>query len=266
MDNPIHDQKEVFQSDYDAEWGLDDDSPQEEAVDHSEDDEKTLPEEAATEGEAQGESKVEGEGADMSKAAEPENEDPYAGLSEKHIEAIRKAERDEKAMRGRYKLAEDRATQLERELAEERQRLKALEEANRKPSQFEQDHPEYYKALKEEFGKAQPSAAPSTTKKDPVELILESHSDAGELYNSADFQAWVADQPGYVRKALDSDSAEDVIEALDFYKTTLSTVPETENSLESIVEPSGSKGKPDLRRQSDLSAQEAYDLEWEQDD
>jgi hypothetical protein len=257
-------QTDDFANDYEAEW----------ADGITEETQPTSEAGSAPELEAQDVEQITSQDEITSKAAEPESDDIYAGLSEKHIEAIRQAERNEKANLGRYRIAKDKADRLERELQEERNRSKELEVKARQPSQFEQDHPDYYEELKadlkNEIGTQQ--VVPSVdTGEAAVESILTAHPDAGDVYNSNDFKAWIGAQPKYVRNTIESSDPEDVISVLDSYKSTQISIAtsrpsSSQQALEQVAHVGGSPARPNLSRPSDMSASQQYDAEWAIDD
>lgn len=263
-------QDQVSQAEYDAEWG-------EEALEPviATDDDQTFEEGSAPSDEAQSDSPKAPIVKPVSKAAEPESEDIYAGLTEKQAEAIRQAERNEKANLGRFRIAKDKADRLERELTEERQLRKDFEDKARQPSQFEQDHPEYYKELREsikaELG-TNSVVVPEVDKGQvAVDAILGAHPDAGDIYNSPDFQSWIGGQPRYVRNTIESSDPEDVISVLDSYKsskpvTAPRVTPSSQDKLAQVAHVGGSPARPDLSRPSDMTTSQQYDAEWAKDD
>jgi hypothetical protein len=209
-----------------------------------------------------------------SKTAESESEDIYAGLSDKQVEAIRQAERNEKANLGRFRIAKDKADRLERELQEERKRYQEFEAKSRQPTLFEQEHPDYYNDLKEDLKKelASQQVVPEVdTGEAAVESILSAHPDAGDLYNSDEFKAWIGNQPKYVRNTIESSDPEDVISVLDSYKSH-QTVSEasrpqgSQDALRQVAHTGGSPARPNLSKPHDMSASQQYDAEWELDD
>lgn len=80
------------------------------------------------------------------------------------------------------------------------------------------------------------------------EAILSVHPDAFDLAGRNDFQEWLADQPSYKRHVVEAGSAEDVIDLLNEYKSSLaptSSQPTLEQAKE-IAEPKtrSTKAKP----------------------
>lgn len=260
----------TFDSDYEAEWALNSDTPklEEKAVDHTEDVNKPTEKETAPSSVAQEETPTPTQNDDSNKAAEPKEEDILAGLSEAQLEAYRKAERDAKAMKGRHRLAQDRIVDLEKKLAEEQKAKAEFKSKARQPTEFEQNHPEYFQELKEEFGTNQESSAPQT---DPeaesyseADAILSAHPDAGDIYSSSEFQTWMASQPLKVQQDVESSYSKDVIPVLDAYQNSLTSASSV--SLKEIADVGGSQGQPDLRDKSKMTDAEKYELEWESDD
>lgn len=260
--------EEAFQSDYEAEWGLDADSPPKVAPSDTEDAQKTTEKEPAPEPVAQEGTQSTTQNEDQSKAAEPEKVDIFAGMNEAQLEAYRKSERDTKAMKGRHKLAQDRITDLEKKLADERKAREDLATQTRQPTEFEQNHPEYYKELKGEFGTKQdadkPQVDPDAESYSEADAILEAHPDAGDVYNSSEFQTWLGSQTLQFQQNINSSYAKDVIPILDSYSSHLAT--STQANLEAMAPVGGSQGKPNLRDKSTMSDAELYAAEWESDD
>jgi len=263
-------QEEDFEADYLAEWG--DELP--EATSSPTETNKPSPVDSASTNEAQSEEPTPSLDNQTSKAAEPESEDIYAGLSDKQAEAIRQAERNEKANLGRFRIAKDKADRLERELQEERKRSTELEAKARQPTLFEQDHPDYYNDLKEDLKKelASQAVVPEVnTGEAAVESILTAHPDAGDLYNSDEFKSWIGNQPKYVRNTIESSDPEDVISVLDSYKSHQSVSEASrpqgsQDALRQVAHTGGSPARPNLSRPHDMSSSQQYDAEWELDD
>lgn len=258
---------DAFKSDYEAEWALDGDSPNSstKAVDHTDGAQKTTGQETATVPVAQEGTQDSPKVGTPSKAAEPEKEDIFAGMNEAQIEAYRKSERDTKAMKGRHKLAQDRIADLQKKLDDERKAREELALKTRQPTEFEQNHPEYYEELKKEFGTNQDAGKPQkdldAESYTEADLIIAAHPDAGDVYNSAEFKTWLGSQSLQFQQNIESSYAKDVIPILDAYAQ--STAP---SSLEDMADIGGKRGKPNARDKSNLSDAELYALEWESDD
>ena len=266
MQNTTLQSQEQNQSDYDTEWGLDNDSPSNSDIVNSDetsssDAPATVTDESALEGQANA-----SPSSDESKAAELENNTTWADATPDQIKAFNKAEGDEKAMRGRYRLSNDKNSMLERELNELRVQNADYQAKLRVPTQFEQDHPEYAEDLNKLYGNREGVPAPVAV--DPAELIISAHPDAGEVYNSNEFQTWVGAQPKPVRQAIESSDAESINEILTLYKSTATSKPFVPNPKAGLQELSGTGGSSasiDLRTTSSLTASEQYDREWAAD-
>jgi hypothetical protein len=269
MDVENNTPEDTFQSDYDAEWGLESDSPPKVAPSDTEANQKSTDEETAPNPVAQEGTQEAPKDEDPNKAAEPQKEDIFAGMTEAQIEAYRKSERDTKAMKGRHKLAQDRIADLEKKLSSEKKANGELIEKARQPSEFEQNHPEYYKELKAELGTKQdadddPQVDPDGESYSEADSILSAHPDAGDVYNSPEFKTWISQQPLQFQQNINSSYAKDVIPILDAYSASLEA--NTQESLKDISSVGGSQSKPSLRNHGNMSDEEKYDLEWETDD
>ncbi len=263
--------QDTSQTGYDAEWALEDgntDSPPKVAVNDSEQDRKTEDEGTAPESTAQDGTQDAPKGESGSKAAEPETDEPFAGMTEDQIAAHRKAERDGKAMAGRHRLAQDRMSHLEKQLDEQRKLNGELTDQARTPSEFEQAHPEYFKELKDEFGtKGEPSSPDVDAGKseyDEADAIIDAHPDAGDVYASAEFNTWLSAQPPQSMADINSTQASEVIPVIAAYKTYVADAEKA--NLQSIADVGGTSAQPDLRVASQRSSQELYDAEWANDD
>jgi len=259
------------QTDYDAEWALEDgntDSPPKVAVPDSEKVQQTVAEGTAPDATAQTDVQDAPKGDSASKAAEPETDKPFAGMTEDQIAAYRKAERDGKAMAGRHRLAQDRMTHLEKQLDDQRKLNEELTDKARSPSEFEQAHPEYFQELKEEFGTKGESDSPTVdagkSEYDEADKVIGAHPDAGDIYASAEFNTWLSTQPPQSATDVNSPHADAVIPIIDAYKTHLSEAEKAD--LQSIADVGGTSAQPDLRVASQRSAQELYDAEWANED
>jgi hypothetical protein len=267
MTNTLISLEDNDSSDYDAEWGLDTDSPDNDAVAHTDD--SSTPEEAATvtaESASEDQEKPASPSADP-KTAESDDDTTWANATPEQLKAFKKAESDEKAMKGRHRLSNDKNAMLEKELQQLRAENADYLKKQRVPSQFEQDHPEYAEDLNKLYGAKDGANAPAEV--DPAETIIEAHPDAGEIYNSNEFQIWIAAQSKPVRQAIESSDAESIVDILNQYKTVSppqDSVPSSNNAqLQDLSGTGGSSGRVDLRSVGSMSTEEQYDAEWATD-
>ena len=278
-DNALN-QSEELESDYDKEWGLDDTVVDTSPPANGTDSHTTELQESTDEGTAPSDVAPDGlqsasqEGT-PSTAAEPEQDDPFAGWSEEQLAVYRKTERDAKANAGRNRVAQDRISRLETQLREKEEQRLALVASTREPTGFEQAHPEYAEDLKQIFSQ---NAAPGTAEIDTqiaqenaqqeaADAIINAHPDAGEIYNRPDFQEWLNLRPDY-RQDIESPNADDVIKVLDVYTTIQAHSQPTarsSNPLDGMASVGGSSAQPDLRLSSELSTAEQYEREWDTD-
>jgi len=254
-------------SDYDAEWGLDIDTPITPAVEHTDDTSMTDEAATVTATSASDEQEDTTSTSEVSKAAEPESDTTWANATPEQLKAHKKAESDEKAMKGRFRLSNDKNAMLEKELNQLRADNASFQEKLRTPTKFEQDHPEYAEDLNKLYGAKGGATTPAEP--DPADAIVSAHPDAGELYNSNEFQIWIATQPKPVRQAIEASDAESIIDILTQYKGGLSPKVEvkanTQEQLQGISGTGGSSGTVDLRDVRSMSASDQYDKEWEVD-
>lgn len=259
-------QPEETQSDYEKEWALDSDLPQETPVAHTEEIQKTDTEGPAPEASAQDVTQESAETETTSPTAESGGDDIFAGATEAQLAAYRKAENDAKAMKGRHRLSQDKAIHLERQLSELQRQNAELTEQARKPTQFEIDHPEYAEDIRSLTGDVHASTSSAET--DPAELILQAHPDAGEVYNSPEFSAWISEQPSDTVSIIQGSDPNAINNILSAYKTHASEVSSSQRQarLNATSDTGGTQATPDLRRASELSVQEQYAREWENED
>ncbi len=266
QDNDNQSQELNTPSDYDAEWGLDDDSPTTPAVVNTAEDSPTIPADTASAAVAlEKQESITSEGV-TAQAAESDSDTTWANATPEQLKALQKAENDEKAMRGRFRLSTDKAVMLEKQLNELRTQNAELIEKTREPTQFEKDHPEYAEDLNKLYGKQGGESTP--TSDDPADAILSAHADAGEVYNSNEFQIWISAQPKPVRQAIEASDAESIIDILTQYKQAAppqAETPATQAGLQGIADAGGSSAQVDLRSASSLSTAEQYEAEWATD-
>lgn len=268
---PDSTQEDTTVSDYDAEWGLDNDSPEDSGVDaHKQEDRKTPDEPTATQDGADANSKgTQSQDGTDTTAAEQEDADPWATAPDELRQAWRKAEMDLKASKGRAAVAQSREARLKQELEEQRKLNAELAEKAREPTAFEREHPEYAEDIKQllnERGTPVQQPVPEVDEADSdatIKAILAEHSDAGEYWAKPEFHQWVEAQPEDVRALVNSSDAGDAIGLLTAYKS--SQADAAREKLAGFSQPRGTQSKPDLRHPSNLSAQERYDAEWEED-
>lgn len=256
-------------SDYDKEWGLDEEvhtSSPDASSNHIDETQPTEVEGTAPPSPAQ-ETNQETPQEESLKAAEPEEEDIFASMNDKQLEAYRKTERERDAMIGRHRVANDRLSHLERQLEDERKLNAELAEKARKPSTFEQEHPEYHKELMEEFKPAAPEK--EDTSQTAADVILSAVPKAGEIYNSDEFQAWLGAQEQSFINDIESPDPQKVINVLTKYETHASLAAEqaaAKEKLAAIADAGGSSGIPDIRTSGQMSEKEQYDAVWDEDD
>ena len=254
-------------ADYDAEWGLDSDSPADSVVAHSEDTSMTDEAATVTAEPASDEQKDTTSTSEDTKTAESKDDTTWANATPEQLKALQKAESDEKAMKGRFRLSNDKNAMLEKELTQLRAANAEFQEKLRTPTRFEQDHPEYAEDLNKLYGNQGGATAPAEP--DPADTIIAAHSDAGEIYNSNEFQIWIATQPKPVRQAIESNDAESIVDILNQYKevspSKVEVQDDTKEQLQGMSGTGGSSGRVDLRTTSGMSDSDQYNAEWEVD-
>lgn len=269
-------------SGYDSEWALpEDDSPatdRDAEFDQQSADGTTIPNAASaapkveTSDNAPGSPAVGNAGADI-----------WANATEEQRMAFRRAENEKVAAAQRAKLNEDRLAERGRELKALREEKAALEEAQRVPTEFEQQHEQYAKDIdvivERKLAGRLPPVAPVEQKteaqveQEVFNVITQAHPDAGDLYNSTGCQALLAQDPVFKHagraylfsEALHSDDPNMAVAALSYYKSTLGDSPKPKTGLESLVAASSVSGKSDMRTATQLTEKEKYDREWELD-
>jgi hypothetical protein len=264
--------EEQTQADYELEWTLaEDDSPQKPGVAHLDEGRETGKEAPRPTEPAQAVNTDTTDGEIKSKAGEPEPDDAFAGWSEEQLAVYKKTESDVKAMKGRHRLAQDRIKDLEAKLKAEAEERRKLAAQARPPTRFEQDHPEYADDLKQLFtgaDKDEPIVDTGNSEYEQADLILAAHPDAGTVYNDPAFQQWLSTQSPSVIKSVDSSFAGDVIPVLDLYAahSRQATDKSRQDALRDVSDVGGSSGQHRIRNTSNMTAQELYELEWENDE
>jgi hypothetical protein len=210
---------------------------------------------------------------DIKPSATSDDDDVWAGVSDKAKAEFQKTQNEYKAQLGRTRAERERNTRLEQEHTTLKNQLSELETKNRKPSQFEQDHPDYAEEVKleakrimqTELASRDSEAAAKKASMDEesaVNTILATHADAGEIWNAPEFQTWINEQPQRVNQQLNSSNPEDTITVLNDYKSSISAASKAELNL--MSDPKRSSSKPDNR--GGLTFSEQYSAEWETDD
>lgn len=279
--NDISQQEEL--SDYDAEWGSDDDTQENSDV-SAESNQESSEEATAASQEAPTDEVVETPEETTDSSAESDAEDDiWANATEAQKEAFRRAENEKLAASNRVKSIGDRLANNGRQLQTLRAEKAELEKANRKPTEFEQEHEQYGKNINEMIERTinerlppvvEDERSPEQIEDETLNIIETAHPDVGVMYNSSEMQAMLADDPVLKHdgrallfsEALHSPDPHMAVIALNHFKATTSTTDTSGNPLEDMQSAESSSGKHDMRKQSQLSATEQYDREWEQDD
>lgn len=266
---PSTEQSQV--TDYDAEWERDSDDDSEapiekEAfkqvpVDEPEDiDDQDNSDKSREETSQDVDSPQDSPNDDSKPASETDSEDIWQNASEEQLRAYKKAENEYKAMLGRHRLAQEKLSRLEKEANE-------LKEKARTPTQFEQDHPDYFKELQDTFGSPKAGNTSDTPDTAAIEAVITAHPDAGEVVSSESFNEWLSGQPKVVQRAADSSNAEDVIDVLNDFKSYSDEIDiqrAREARLAKAQAPSTTSSIPtQTKLSSEMSDEELYELEWQ---
>lgn len=194
-------------------------------------------------------------------------------------ERLRQLETENLSLKGQLKALNDRLSIRGRELKELRQELAENKKANREPTGFEREFPEFAEDIRKLAGTQEETVNEQV---DPVdqeaatmEALLAAHPDAGNIYADPALHEWLATepmfvlngQPMFVNNAIHSDNADEIIAAISHYKSQANTpAPEPEkNPLEDMTPPPTSQGKPTMVR-TPSTPQEEYDAAWASDE
>ena len=254
-------------SDYDAEWGQEDASPN-----TSIDSQETSEAVTAPVDEAQVKQENVPQNTEGNPAAEQgADEDVWAAATPELLEAKRKLENDLKASKGRASASQREQARLQVEFEATLAENNRLTEAAREPTRFEQEHPEYAEDIAQLISQKLPQQAATNSDGDDVVVnqILQAHPDAGTFWGNSDFEGWLTTQPSYVQTAVVSSQAQEVIDVLSSYKVASNSASQenpNDTALENFASPQGNSSKPDLRTTGDLSPAERYNAEWDTDD
>lgn len=270
-------------SDYDAEWGSDEDTQDESFTDTNEESQSSEePTAGSNEASADAQEATPEETTDSSAESDAE-EDIWASATEAQRNAFRRVENEKTAASNRVKSIGDKLANNGRTIQQLQADKAALEEASRQPTEFEQEHEVYGKDINEmierHISKRLPPAAPEPTPEEiennVFSIIETAHPDAGNMYNSSEMQQMLADDPVFKHdgkpllfsEALHSDDPHMAVIALNHFKASNSQTDQTSGDpREDLLSAEGSSGKHDMRTNNQLSASEQYDREWEEDD
>lgn len=275
-------QKESI-SDYDNEWGLDDDSPQTSSV-FDDRDRKTSDSDDQFEDEAPKAPSELTPAQSETNSEESENVDVWANASDAQKEAYRRAENEKVAADNRAKLNADKLAERGRELKALRDETSELREQTRTRTEFEQEHETYATDINtmieqrlNERLPVQEELSQEEVEHETFNAITTAYPTAGDMYNSDSMKSLLHDDPVFKHdgravlfsETLHSNNPNDVIAALDYYtKTNINPSPTlTEQSgLESMQANTSRGGQPDMRTSAQMTTREQYDSEWDTDD
>lgn len=271
-------------SDYDSEWNLSDDSPQTSSVDDNEGSQS--PDAAHRQTDGAQDAKAEG----TSNNSQPNHEDGeavdvWADATPAQKEAFQRAENERQLEANKAKLNADKLAERGREMKALREETIALQEAARVPTEFESEHETYAsdvnamieRKLEERMPLAEQPVAKTREEHDAevFSAITSAHPTAGDMYNSAEAQALLAEDPVFKHagqamlfsSAMHSEDPTVVVAALDYLKqTNPSASTPAANGLDNMQAPTPRGGKPNMKASNQLSSAEQYDAEWDTDD
>ena len=271
-------------SDYDIEWELQTDDPEQSSVDNKSDRQTSDGDTVSPDGASDVNSEETSQEADPS-YADSESGDLWANATPEQMDAYRRAENERTSANNRAKLNADKLAERGRELKALRDKTLELEEAARKPTEFEAEHEVYGKNIQEMIqreldGRLPPvEEAPAITEQEveqqTFDAITLAHPDAGDLYRSEELQALLLEDPVFKHggraalfsEFLHSNEPSDVVAALDYYKQSHTPQATSDGSgLEGMQAAPSRGGKPDMRSSNQLTQSEQYSREWDVDD
>lgn len=268
-------------SDYDAEWDRED-APEDDQGVVTDGSQPTDDEDPAFSETAPDTTGEETPSDDPDAAAEQTTDSDTKADDTGDQEALRQAETKIMSLEGQLKALNDRLAIRGRELKELRRENSDLKKASQEPTEFEKEFPQFAGDIRKIAGLEEPETETDTDPVDEmaatVDAILAAHPDAGAIHESREFHEYLATSPTFifegtpmfVNNAVNSDNADEVNAALTHYKSTLNTpdpTPDTQKeTLEDMVPPPTSKGKPDIPSSAPKTTQEEYDAEWARDD
>jgi hypothetical protein len=271
-------------SDYDIEWELQTDDPEQSSVDNKSDRQTPEGDTVSPEGASEANSEETSQEANPN-SAESKEADLWANATPEQMDAYRRAENERTSANNRAKLNADKLAERGRELKALRDKTLELEEAARKPTEFEAEHEVYGKNIQEMIqreldGRLPPvEEAPAITEQEveqqTFDAITTAHPDAGDLYRSEALQALLLEDPVFKHggraalfsEFLHSNEPSDVVAALDYYKQSHTPQATSDGSgLEGMQAAPSRGGKPDMRSSNQLTQSEQYSREWDVDD
>lgn len=271
-------------SPYDIEWQLDTDEPEKSSIESEDNRQTPEGDTVSPEGASEANSEETSQAADLN-SAESASGDLWANASPEQMDAFRRAENERVSANNRAKLNADKLAERGRELKALRDKTLELEEAARKPTEFEAEHEVYGKNIQEMIQRELESRlppveeAPAITEQEveqqTFDAITTAHPDAGDLYRSEELQALLLEDPVFKHggraalfsEFLHSNEPSDVVAALDYYKQSHTPQATSDGSgLEGMQAAPSRGGKPDMRSSNQLTQSEQYSREWDVDD
>ena len=269
-------------SPYDIEWQLDTDEPEKSSIESKDNRQTPEGDTVSPEGASEANSEETSQEADLN-SAESTSGDLWANATPEQMDAFRRAENERVSANNRAKLNADKLAERGRELKALRDKTLELEEAARKPTEFEAEHEVYGKNIQEMIQRELESRlppveeAPAITEQEveqqTFDAITTAHPDAGDLYRSEELQALLLEDPVFKHggraalfsEFLHSNEPSDVVAALDYYKQS-HTPKSGDSGLEGMQSAPSRGGKPDMRSSNQLTQAEQYSREWDVDD
>lgn len=206
-------------------------------------------------------------------SAESGVDDIWAGATEAQRVAYNNAHNGLNAMKGRAKASSQKQSGLEKELQKSNAELA---EINRQKGTYETEHPELFNEMKTLYASNISAAAEGSSEEghsaemtDDIRVVFKAHPDANAVMASQD---WVAFQNTFTddqTRQFDSEDPADFIQLMTDYKVQEAVRKSTpsKNDLllnEAAGHSGGSSSQPNSKR-SAMTAQEAYDDEWDAD-
>lgn len=274
-------EQEVPISDYDAEWDRED-APNDQGV-ATEGLQETPTEETATPEGAPEDKTDETPNEDNGTPAEESSGDDEGTDADDPTEALRQAQTRIMALEGQLKASNDRLSLRGRKLKELEATAAELQKAARQPTQFEKDFPQYAEDLKtltgQQDNEPETQTDPVDQEAETIEKILAAHPDVGQLYEDPALQTYLSQdpmfvldgKPAFVNSALHSEDADEVIAALNHYKS-LQPPPQQdapapkEDPLKDMVPPDTSTARDSVPASTQMTPEEQYNAEWARDD
>lgn len=207
-----------------------------------------------------------------------DDDDIWAGLNEVQRAELKKLQNDQSSAVGRAAAVQRQLSEREKELEAKEAELRA---ATRTKGNYETEHPELFNEVKD-YLEAEGYQKPATQSPqdqdeanadepdDDVKLVMRAHPDAANLMQTDEWSDFVGNLDGELKDKAQSDDPWDFIDLVNEFKVAQrvsqaqqNVAPQDDEDDSVVVRGKSSQSQT---KRGALTADEEYDLEWENDD